>query len=96
MRRCSSTGRRVAVPCNAYYPWVAFAEAHGEVLPRFVESAALASRFREAMPCEVLDRSWLEAAPDAAMLESLGAAERKQIRYWRPGRVGEIIFNFWD
>lgn len=49
-----------------------------------------------AMPCEVLDRSLREAAPDAAMLEGLGAAGRKQIRYWRSGRVGEIIFNSWD
>jgi hypothetical protein len=29
-------------------------------------------------------------------LANLSPAERAQIRYWQPGRVGDIVFNYWD
>ncbi len=29
-------------------------------------------------------------------LRALGPAEHRQIAYWQPGTVGELLFNFWD
>jgi hypothetical protein len=86
----------IAVLCNAHVPWIAFAEASDDVALRFREATALASRIKDALPCEVVSLSSLEALPDAELLANLGAVEREQIRYWRPQRLGDIIFNFWD
>jgi hypothetical protein len=86
----------IAVLCNAHFPIIAFAEASDDLPLRFVEAEALASRIEEVMPCEIASRPSLEAHPDAESLANLRAAERDQIRYWRPPRLGEIIFNFWD
>ena len=86
----------IAVLCNAHFPWVAFAEASEDLPLRFLADTALASRIKEAMPCEVMSLSSLEAHPEAELLANLGDVEREQIRYWRPQRIGEIIFNFWD
>ena len=87
----------VAVLCNAHFPWVAFASVSDDgISHRFIDAPALASRFYEAMPCEVLSPSSLEGPPDAASLNELSAAELEQIRYWEPDRLGDIIFNSWD
>jgi hypothetical protein len=86
----------IAVLCNAHSPWVAFAEASEGLPLRFVEATDLASRIKDAMPCEVVSLSSLEAHPDAELLVNFRAVEREQIRYWRPQRLGDIIFNFWD
>lgn len=32
----------------------------------------------------------------AVDLGALGAAEHRAIAYWRPGTVGELLFNSWD
>ncbi len=33
--------------------------------------------------------------PDG-VLHRLTPAEREQLCYWKPGTIGEILFNFWD
>ena len=86
----------IAVLCNADFPWVAFAEASEGLPLRFVEATALSSRIKGAMPCESVSLSSLKAHPDARLLVNLRPVERGQIRYWRPQRLGDIIFNFWD
>lgn len=52
--------------------------------------------FRTIGCYEVLDRSELEGAVREEDLEQLGPAERRQISHWKPQRVGDIIFNYWD
>ena len=86
----------IAVLCNAHFPIIAFAEASDDLPLRFIEAEALAPRIEEVMPCEIASRSSLEAHPDAEAVANLNAVEREQIRYWKPRRLGEIIFNFWD
>jgi len=86
----------VAVLCNAHHPWIAFAEASENLPLRFTDAVALAARFSDEFPCEVLDFTTLETHPDEAVLAGLGDAERKQVGYWRPRRIGDIIFNSWD
>jgi len=86
----------VAVLCNAHHPWIAFAVASENLPLRFSDDVALAARFSDAFPCEVVDFTTLETHPDEAALAGLGDAERKQVGYWRPRRIGDIIFNSWD
>ena len=86
----------VAVLCNAHVAIIALAEAGDELPLRFLEADSLASRIAEGMPCEIASRSTLEAHPDAESLANLGSVELDQIKYWRPRRVGEILFNEWD
>jgi hypothetical protein len=33
---------------------------------------------------------------DRAWLAALGERMRYDLRYWNPGTVGEVVFNFWD
>ena len=33
---------------------------------------------------------------DEHLFSELGWAEKKQVAYWKPRIVGEVIFNFWD
>ena len=45
---------------------------------------------------ELLSRAELERAIHEDDLRHLSPAEMKELRYWRPARVGDIVFNFWD
>lgn len=89
-------GVAIAALCNAYRPWIAFAEPSDDLPLRFIGAVALANRFRDAMDCEILGPELLEAHPDASALAGLSNVERGQVRYWRPQRIGDIIFNTWD
>ena len=86
----------IAVLCNAHFPWIAFAEASDDLPLRFREATPLAARIQDAMACEVVSLSVLEAAPAAELLADLSAAEREQVRSWRPHRLGDLLFNVWD
>lgn len=87
----------VAVLCNGHFPWLAFAKTHSRNYDfTFMESAVLACQFSDAMRCEVIGLASLEEHPDEASLADLSEIERSQIKYWRPRRLGDIIFNFWD
>ena len=89
---------RVAVLLNAQYPIVGFADPpmSGEVLLRFRDGSALAEFFREFGVYEVLSASDLERRPTPDDLDGLSEAELAQVAYWRPQRVGDVVFNYWD
>lgn len=87
--------RGIRALCNAHFPIVAFVSDKEGPLD-FLDAPALASSFEETGQFEVADRRELEEAPDGASLAVLGAAELAQVRYWRPHRVGDIVFNRWD
>jgi hypothetical protein len=40
--------------------------------------------------------SFLNQSVDPRWLSNLAAVELRQMRYWKPQRMGDIIFNFWD
>ena len=89
--------RKVRVLCNAHYPIVAFAspiEYEGDVRIRFVDclelSDALSSEF------SVLSNQDACAPVSEETVALLSEVELKQIRYWRPQRIGDVIFNYWD
>lgn len=87
----------IAILCNAHFPLIAFANVNDGGILQFREATALGVRVKESLSsCEVVSLPLLNAHPDAENLANLGAAEREQIQYWRPGRLGDIIFNSWD
>ena len=85
------------VLCNACFPFVAFATGSSTMEQlAFVDASVLASAFRQAGSFQVLAQELLNAAPTEEDLSELSAAEHDQIQYWKPKRLGDIIFNTWD
>lgn len=87
----------LSVLCNGVYPYLAFVAANsfGPDM-EFVAPSGLASRFSDLTGFQTLDADWLNSAPEPGMLRGLAAAELKDFGYWRPKRIGEVIFNHWD
>jgi len=46
--------------------------------------------------CTVIDFAAAAEAIDVDSLSELNTAELDQVKYWKPSRVSEIVFNFWD
>jgi hypothetical protein len=48
--------------------------------------------------CRIYDewRCLLLKLPNLHNDNELNSAELKQIAYWKPETIGELIFNFWD
>jgi hypothetical protein len=89
---------RVAVLLNAHYPVVGFAEPlrESDRQLQFVDIPRLVEVFRNLGVYRVLEASDLEGSATGVDSSQLGPAELEQIRYWKPTRVGDLVFNFWD
>jgi hypothetical protein len=80
---------------NAIHPLLAFAIPRTDLRYDFVDEPALAAAFHG--PCEPVLAADLTAALDPrAAAPLLGPTEREQAEYWRPARLGDLIFNHWD
>lgn len=80
---------------NAIHPLLAFARPRDDLRYDFVDEPDLAAAFHG--PCELVPAALLTAPLDLpAALPRLGATERRQADYWRPARLGDLIFNHWD
>lgn len=85
---------------NHYVPLLACASAPDlafRVPFAFIDIPELTAHF--AHFCRILkkhelDCPWMWTQHD--MEACLSSGEIKEINYWRPGTVGEAIFNFWD
>ncbi|RAK29211.1 hypothetical protein B0I29_1182 [Actinoplanes lutulentus] len=88
---------RIAILCNAVYPWIAFAGAGAGDLESkaFVDPPAWAAAFAE-IGFVVMSRQVLGSPLGSVDTAALGKAEWLQIDSWRPASVGEAVFNFWD
>lgn len=89
---------QVVVLLNAHYPMLAFAKPSrgdgGQF--QFVDHSGLAKQFSAFDVYQVLAAAELnEPVKDNACCH-LTIPEREQIKYWRPGRVGDLLFNRWD
>ena len=88
----------VAVVLNAHHPLVAFADppTPGEGALRFRDCPLLAEVFRSFGVYEVLAVAELERPPYPTALGALSKAERKQVASWKPARLGDVAYNWWD
>jgi hypothetical protein len=90
----------VAVLMNLHFPILGLTspwegEWSGGVL-RFVDCGQLAGVFEEMGGYEMVSRDELERPVRPAELCHLSSAEMEQVKYWKPTRVGDIVFNYWD
>lgn len=83
------------VVCNQHFAWVAAARGPQDGELEFLDPPAWLGGLDGFV---VLDRATLESSvtPDDPRLADLGPTEREQLRYWRPRRLGDVIFNLWD
>lgn len=73
---------------------IAFVDGIRESGPQtFVEVPALAAALAEQPGFHMLTISELNGPLDAASWPGVPA---KDINYWRPGTLGEALFNYWD
>jgi hypothetical protein len=90
--------QRIAVLLNAHYPFIAFAQRFdpGQQPFAFVNHAALAPAFMALGVYTVLFLEELEVPVSAEACQDLSPAEQRQVDYWRPRCLGQVIFNSWD
>jgi hypothetical protein len=90
-------GRALVVLCNRHFPVAAFTErVDGMEIERFSDApdgfaAALAEY--EFVIGDVAELNRRVTGDD---LKMLSPAEQHEAKYWKPKRVGDIIFNWWD
>ena len=89
---------KIAVVRNLHHPLVSFADvpAEGSVLLRFRDCPLLTDIFNSFGIYKVVSAAQLERPPSSSVLCELGDVERKQVAYWKPRRIGDIVFNWWD
>lgn len=90
----SSKNVKVTILCNDVYAMLAFSITE-EIPFEFIDAPQLSSAF-ESLGYVVLSKSFLESYPTALAIKNLSSSEMKEYRYWKPIRIGDIIFNWWD
>lgn len=78
---------------NASYPYVAFASLVGMEKIIYIDKPDYIKYIPDNYL--VLNKNVLETIFENCD-NQLNKAERKQILYWEPETIGEVIFNFWD
>ena len=90
----------VAVLVNLHFPVVGIAHPWGDARPdgpvRFIDCEPLACVFEEMGRYEVVSQTELERSTRPEERRQLSPTEVKQVKYWKPTRVGDIVFNSWD
>jgi hypothetical protein len=71
---------------------VAFAASREDFI--FLDVPVLATKYNDYYT--VLTKEYLDTPISLKHLSTLSKAELKQISYWKPLTVGEVIFNHWD
>lgn len=85
--------RNCFVMLNSSYPYVAFASLVSMEKIIYIDKPDYIKHIPDNYL--VLNKKVLETIFGNCE-NQLNQAERKQILYWKPKTVGEIIFNFWD
>lgn len=85
----STPEREILIMCNAHFPLVAL-QRDGE----FVDEPQLAPFFSSDF--RVLGKAELEEPIDSSEMSELDPAEVDQARYWKPRRIGDVVYNDWD
>lgn len=89
----------ILVLCNAHAPLIALADPahHVAASPVFIDVPALAERLGQvAADLRMLVVADLEQPVTPESIAELNDAEVQQLRYWRPARIGDVVFNHWD
>lgn len=87
-------GNRFFILLNEHYPYLAFASEVDFNNIKFIDQPGIYEHF--APFYQIFSTDKLNVPFDQSMVETLYDAELEQISYWKPERVGEIIFTYWD
>jgi hypothetical protein len=87
----------IAAVLNGVFPLLAFASppTDGQVALDFADCPALESVFKQ-FGYTVLPAAELARPLTREMWQGLTPHEQKHLRYFRPRRVGDVIYNYWD
>lgn len=90
--------RAISVLLNAYWPFVALAQplSVGDFYPTFIDEVTVSDAFREFECYSVLSLDELNAPVTDEAIALLSEVEVREIRYWKPTKIGEVLFNAWD
>ena len=95
--------REMYVLLNAYYPFLAFASTVEFQHINFIDDPVLSKDFipfYKVLSKEELNEPLdIRTSKGKVSLENknrLSSSELEQILFWKPKKVGEVIFNFWD
>lgn len=89
--------RKLVVLCNRHIPIVAFADRlDGMEIERFVEVPADFAAGLATCGFVIGDVAELNRPVGSSDLETLSPAEQREVKYWEPKRIGDVIFNWWD
>jgi hypothetical protein len=90
----------VSVLSNSVYPYLAFVPpgsfGMGFADLTFIAPVSLAAGFAALTEFQPLDADWLNTELCSGSLTGLAEGELGQVKYWKPERVGDLIFNRWD
>jgi hypothetical protein len=88
----------VALLLNVVYPVIAFANCpvEGQIIFEYVDCQKLAEEFRSLGEYTIATCSELNQPLVRELWKDLSPVEAKRIRYFRPARIGDVIFNYWD
>ncbi|MEH7501050.1 hypothetical protein V7152_03250 [Neobacillus drentensis] len=88
---------------NAHYPFLAFASVVNFKQINFVDEPQLFEQFSYFYSVletkELNEPLFIKLSSIECILQNdneLNSAELKQLIYWKPERIGDLIFNFWD
>ncbi|CEG27209.1 hypothetical protein [Bacillus sp. B-jedd] len=79
---------------NEHYPLLAFASDVTFAQINFIDEPLLSELFSSSY--NVLKAEDLNNPLFVDQINNLNKAEVAQIKYWKPQRIGDVIFNFWD
>ena len=88
----------VAVLVNQIRPIIAFAKCpvEGQITFEYVDCPKLADAFLEVGEYTIATSEELSRPLLREMCVNLSPWEREKVRYYRPRRVGDVIFNYWE
>jgi len=93
-------GRKVVrILCSACYPVIAFAlprESRETGRINFTDCPMLANVIGEKLDCAVLFASDAHRQPAPSVTDALDENELRYLAYWKPQRIGDVVFNQWD
>ncbi|MDQ0216667.1 hypothetical protein J2S13_003141 [Oikeobacillus pervagus] len=98
----SLQGTKLHILLNKYYPIVAFASYVDFDNITFIDEPKLSEEFcssYQVLSCRDLNKPVsLKLGAKTCLLNEneLNQAELKQVAYWKPRTIGEIVFNQWD
>lgn len=91
--------KKCRILCSACYPVIAFAtpSSRRDVCEvSFVDNSVIAAAFREKLDCALLRAEDASRGINQDIVKLLDEAEKNDVRYWKPRRIGDLIFNHWD